>query len=62
MENVTEIFQRRDKLSRKEAEKQTQEVRSSIYDIIDEGGSYDDIEDMMLNDYGLEMDYLMDLI
>lgn len=28
----------------------------------DNGGNIDDVEDMMMCDYGLEMDYIMDLL
>lgn len=52
----------RDKLGREEAKRQRQEARESLYDILDNGGSYDDVEDMLAGDYGLEMDYIFDLL
>lgn len=37
------------------------DLRMEVMDSISEGGSYEDVEDIMLG-YGLEMDYLEDLL
>lgn len=65
MAKVTEFEQalmHRDKVNRAEAKKQRSEARAALYEILENGGSYDDVEDMLAYDYGLEMDYIMDLI
>ena len=36
-------------------------LKQEFWDELDNGASYNDIEDLML-DYGLEMDYLFDVI
>ena len=36
-------------------------LETEVMDMIAEGGSYEDVEDIMLN-YGLEMDYIEDIL
>lgn len=52
----------RDEISKTEAKKEKKKARQALYDILDNGGDYDDVEDMLAGDYGLEMDYVLDLI
>ena len=40
---------------------EAESLRTEVYDMIADGGSYEDVEDIML-DYGLEMDYLEDIL
>lgn len=65
MANLSEFEQamiHRDNVSKAEAKRRRNEARSALYDIIENGGDYDDVEEMMAFDCGLEMDYIMDLI
>lgn len=65
MARVTEFEQAligRDEISRTEAKKRRAEARSALYDILANGGDYDDVEEMMAGEYGLEMDYIFDLM
>lgn len=62
MENVADVIKERDKLTDAEAESEVSDMRSAVYDILSNGGDYDEIEEMLMDDYGLEMDYIMDLI
>ena len=65
MSKTTEFEQaliHRDGVSKAEARRQRNEARESLYDILDNGGSYDDVEDMLAGDYGLEMDYIFDIL
>lgn len=38
-----------------------EQLQDEMYDVICNGGNYDDVEDSLLG-YGLEMDYLEDLL
>ena len=65
MSRVTEFEQalmHRDGDTREEARKHRQEARDMFYAMMDEGAGYDDIEDMMACEYGLEMDYIFDIM
>lgn len=52
----------RDALSTEEAKEQRRQARELFYEMMDEGASYDEVEEMMSFEYGLEMDYIDDLI
>lgn len=62
MEHVEDVLKARDKLTDEEAEEETSGIRSTIWDMLGNGADYDDIEEMLMDDYGLEMDYIMDLV
>lgn len=63
MNKVVEILMNRDNMTRKEAEKRVEEVRGMLHEAIEyNGGDYDDVEEIMYCELGLEMDYVMDLI
>lgn len=44
-----------------DAELIEKELRGEVNDALSSGGDYDDIEDILFS-YGLEMDYIMDLL
>ena len=52
----------RDRVTREEARRERDNARNAMCELIDGGCCYDEVEDMLLCDYGLEMDYLFDLI
>ncbi len=52
----------RDGLSKPDALHEYEELKSIISDCLNNGADYDEIEDILLYDFGLEMDYIMDLI
>jgi len=62
MTDFEQVLINRDKASKTEAKRQRNEARSALYDILENGGDYDDVEEMMAGEYGLEMDYIFDLI
>lgn len=65
MAKITEFEQaliHRDGDTKAEAKKHREEARGMLYDILAEGGSYDEIEDMLCCEYGLEMDYIFDIL
>ena len=57
---MQEVLERRDGISEGEAEYLY--AHETVHDMIDNGCSYDDIEDFLLSEIGLEMDYLFDLL
>ena len=59
MSKVAEILCRRDGISVEEAECQVSEVREAILNC---NGNYSEAEEIMLNELGLEMDYIFDIL
>jgi hypothetical protein len=57
MNKVVEILMRRDGMTREEAEEKVQEVREMIV-----CASVLEAEDILIDELGLEMDYIFDLI
>lgn len=57
MNEVIKIFMERDGMTKREAVQRFKEVRKEVADIINEGGSYDEVEDVLLCER-LEMDYV----
>ena len=62
MDNMKNVLKNRDGITENEAINEVNNARESLYDIIEIGGSIDDVEDMMMCDYGLELDYIFDLL
>lgn len=56
------VLQKRDNITTTEAKKRRQEATDAIYCILDNGGSYDEVEEMLADEYGLEIDYIFDLL
>lgn len=59
---MKDVLKNRDSITENEAINEVNNARESLYNIIENGGSIDDVEDMMMCDYGLEMDYIFDLL
>jgi hypothetical protein len=59
MNNVVAILMRRDGMSRAEAIALVTKVRGMIEDA---DGDYDEAEQIMIDELGLEMDYIMDIL
>lgn len=57
MNEVIKIFMERDGMTKCEAVEHFKELRKEVAEIINEGGSYDEVEDLLLCDR-LEMDYV----
>ncbi len=56
------VLMKRDGLDAQEAKQSRKEAMEAFYDIMDNGGSYDEVEDMMSSMYGLEMDFIFDIM
>lgn len=61
MNSVTEVLMRRDGLSEEDAKREVEDFKADIEDSI-MSGNLEDIEDALMNDLGLEPDYLMDIL
>lgn len=62
MTDFEKALMHRDEVSERKAKRERKEAREKLYEILANGGGYDDVEEMMADDYGLEMDYIFDLI
>lgn len=62
MNTMKDVLKNRDGMNEVEATREMESARESLYDILENGGDYGDVENMMLDDYGLEMDYIFDLL
>ena len=61
MNRVVKILMERDDMTRKEAESQVKEVQELLEEALS-FGSYTEAEDILVDELGLEMDYIFDLI
>lgn len=59
---MKEVLMNRDNMNEVEANNEVKTAKENMWDIIDNGGTLADLEDMMLCDYGLEMDYIEELL
>ena len=57
MKQIIEILMKRDGLTAKEAEREYLQIRESIQEAL-EFGEYDEVEEILMYDVGLEMDYI----
>ena len=61
-DRIIAILMERDGLTEEEAREQVEDAVEAINDILENGGSYEEAEDVLLEDLGLEMDYIFDLL
>ena len=52
----------RDNMTKEEAHKECQNASEMIFDMLEDGAGYEEVEDTLMCEYGLEMDYIMDLL
>ena len=58
---IVDVLMERDGMTKQEAEKHLNDVREMINDAA-ACGDYDDVEDIMYSELGLEMDYIFDIL
>ena len=61
-DRIIAILMERDELTEEEAREQVEDAVEAINEILENGGSYEEAEDVLLEDLGLEMDYIFDLL
>jgi hypothetical protein len=62
MESVKDILMRRDYLSQTDAEDVIADFEAQLDDIMNRGGSLTEAEELVMDCFGLEPDYLIDFI
>ena len=62
MTDFERVLMNRDGMTREEAKAEKRRAREEVMSYFDDNMSYDDIEDMFCGEYGLETDYLLDLL
>ena len=61
-DRIVAILVERDESTEEEAREQVEEAVELINEILESGGSYEEAEEILLDDLGLEMDYIFDLL
>ena len=56
------ILMNRDNMTKEEAHKEYQNASEMIFDMLEDGAGYEEVEDALMCEYGLEMDYTMGLL
>lgn len=62
MTEFEKVLMNRDHMTKDEAKEERRRAREELYAILEDEGSYGDVKDMLLYDYGLELDYLFDIM
>ena len=62
LNNIVKILMSRDNLTQSEAENVFKNAQRDINDVLEHGGDYEDVEDIMYCQLGLEMDYIFDIL
>ena len=62
MTNFEAVLIKRDGLSYSEAKACREEAKSTIYQMLEKGASDFLIEDYLMSEFGLELDYIMDIL
>ena len=61
MNKVVEVLMNRDNMTKSEAEGVLANVREMIQSAVD-SGNYDEVEEILASELGLEMDYIFDIL
>ena len=56
------VLMNRDNMTKEETHKEYQNASEMIFDMLEDGAGYEEVEDTLMCEYGLEMDYIMDLL
>lgn len=56
------VLMNRDNITKAEAHKERQNASEMLCNMLENGAGYEDVEDALMCEYGLEMDYIMDLL
>lgn len=56
------VLMNRDNMTEAEARKERQNASEMLCNMLEDGAGYEDVEDALMCEYGLEMDYIMDLL
>ena len=56
------VLMNRDDMTKEEAHKERQNASEMLCNMLENGAGYEEVEDAIICEYGLEMDYIMDLL
>ena len=56
------VLMNRDNMTKEEAHKERQNASEMLCNMLEDGAGYEEVEDTLMCEYGLEMDYIMDLL
>jgi len=62
VDSVRKVIMQRDDISCEEAEERIEQFRIGMDGILNRGGSLEDLEDLMSNEFGLEPDYIEEFL
>lgn len=62
MNKIVKLLMERDNMTQQDAEDLYYEAQQEAQNVIDEDGSLEDIENILMDYFGLEPDYIFDLI
>lgn len=62
MKDIVATLMERDDLTREEAKEQVEAVKELLEEAIDNGETDTDLEEILMDELGLEPDYLMELL
>ena len=56
------VLMNRDNMTKEEAYEERKNASEMLFDMLEDGAGYEEVEDTLMCEYGLEMDYIMDLL
>lgn len=56
------VLMNRDNMTKAEAHRERQNASEMLFDMLEDGAGYEEVKDALMCEYGLEMDYIMDLL
>lgn len=56
------VLMNRDNMTKEEAHEERKNASEMLFDMLEDGAGYEEVEDTLMCEYGLEMDYIMDLL
>lgn len=56
------VLMNRDNMTKEEAHEERKNASEMLFDMLGDGAGYEEVEDALMCEYGLEMDYIMDLL
>ena len=56
------VLMNRDNMTKEEAHREYQNASEMLCNMLEDGAGYEEVEDALMCEYGLEMDYIMDLL
>lgn len=62
MRNFEEVLMNRDNMTEEEAREEKSRAQETFLEMLSDGCGYDDIEEVMMEEYGLEMDYIDEIL